>query len=197
MERTRIFLFHNNSSFSDSFTRIFQEHNSVTVEDSPDRVSDIINTSAFDVILLGCDSPVQGGMDLVRKAKQRNPMAVVLAVISLEKEKEVEALRAGVDYIVPRDNGAEEIVLFTHVALRRHYLHRVLPGFHGRFLYDIAKGGILARRQGPFLKFALSNALSAVRGDGGSLMLLDDKARELRLAAAYGLDYEVKKSAHK
>lgn len=197
MEKKNILLVHHDASIAELLRRILEEDAFVMVEHDPARVMAQVRDLYFDIILFDCELLGAIGPEVIKQVKSEYPSVTVLALTPPSEEKEVEALRAGADFVSERENGLEEMIFLTRVILYGKHAQKVVAGVPLKSLYDIAKAGTLARRQRPFLKFSLCTAIAHVRGDGGSLMLLDEQGRELRLAAAYGMEEEVRNLARK
>jgi len=197
MEKKNILLIHHDASIAELLRRILEEDAFVMVEHDPARVIAQVRNSHFDIIMFDCELLGDIGTEVIKHVKGEYPSVTVLALTPPSKEKEVEALRAGADFVSERENGLEEMIFLTRIVLYGKHAQKVVAGVPLKTLYDIAKAGTLARRQLPFLKFSLCTAITQVHGDGGSLMLLNEQGRELRLAAAYGMEEELRGFARK
>ncbi len=197
MEKKKLLLVHHDASITDLLRRALEDDACVMVEHDPARVRAQVRDMDVDMILYDCDLPGTRGLEIFKWMKEERPEITILALTSLSEKKEVEALRAGADFVSEPEKGLDEAIFLTRAVLYGNPAPKDVAGVPLKSLYDIAKAGTLARRQRPFLSFSLCLSIARVHGDGGSLMLLDEGQHELRLIAAYGMDEGVRNSARK
>jgi len=197
VEKKKILLIHHDASIADLLRRILEEDAFIIVEQDPFRVMALVSGSHFDIVLLDVGLLGSKGADVIKRLKGEDPGTTVLALTPSSKDKEVEALRAGADFVSGRENGIEEAIFLTRFALYGKHFQKTLGSFPLKPLYNIARAGLVGRRQRPFLKFSLCTVIAQVHGDGGSLMLIDKQGSELHLAAAYGMEEELRGLARK
>ena len=165
----------------------------VEVADNGEACLELLKTSHFHVVLLDLKMKGMGGIETLKQIRSRYKNTEVIIVTgNATIESVVEAMQLGAYNYITKPFEVSDLEAAVEKSLEKQKLINEANKVNGiSALYRISKTIASATSLDQLLSIILESACTSVKGDTGSLMLFDEKAKELNVKVSIGLKKQV------